>query len=367
MAAIDRYLTFLGERGGSDLHLAAGRKLVVRLDGSIAALKGGILSPDECDSILAEILPEPNRQELQEKGDTDFAYDLPGVARFRVNVYKDMRGLGGAFRLIPRHIRSMDELGLPDPVKDMCYLPKGIVLVTGPTGSGKSTTLAAMIDLINSTRKCHVVTIEDPIEFVHEDKGCRINQREVHSHTESFARALRAALRQDPDVVLVGEMRDLETTRIAIETAETGHLVLATLHTTTAAATIDRLISQFPTDEQEQIRSMLADVLRGVVSQTLLRAKGGGRVAAFEVLICTTAVQVSIRERKIPMIPSLMQTGAKTGMRLLNDSLLRLVVTGKVEAEDALAKTLDREDLLQKFRVAGVEFATRPAWRRGQG
>jgi twitching motility protein PilT len=331
---------------------------MIRLDGTVVALKGEALAPAATERIFEEIMPPRNREEFNEIGDTDFAYEIEDVARFRVNVYRDRFGTGGALRLIPHDVLSVEALGLPESVTDLCYLPKGLVLVTGPTGSGKSTTLAAMVDLINTTRKCHIVTIEDPIEYVHDDKSCRINQREVGSHTRSFARALRAALRQDPDIVLVGEMRDLETSRIAIETAETGHLVFGTLHTTTAASTVNRLISQFPTNEQEQIRSMIASNLRGVIAQTLLKRIPKGRVGAFEVLICTPAVQVNIRERKVHQIPSLMQTGAKFGMITLNDALLRLVVENKVEPSEALGRTVDRGDLLRKLKVAGIDVET---------
>jgi twitching motility protein PilT len=354
LAEIDRLLEFLKARGGSDLHLSAGLRAMIRLDGTMLALKGEPLKPTDTDRIFGEIMPAINREEFGQRNDTDFAYDLPGVARFRVNVFRDLHGTCGVLRLIPKEIASVDELGLPEVVRGFCELPKGLVLVTGPTGSGKSTTLAAMIDLINRTRRDHIVTIEDPIEFVHESNLCILNQREVHSHVESFARALRAALREDPDVVLVGEMRDLETAHIAIETAETGHLVFGTLHTTTAHRTVDRLINQFPVNEQEQIRSMIANSLSGVISQTLLKKKPSGRVAAFEVLVATVAVQNCIRERKIFQIPSVMQTGAKHGMSCLNDAILRLVLEGKVDPEEGMSKTMDRQELLQKFQVAGI-------------
>ena len=355
MAVIDKYLTFLRDQGGSDLHLSANRQPMIRLDGSMVKLKSNPLRPKETEAIFAEIMPPLNRKEFEEASDTDFAYELPDVARFRVNVFRDLQGIGGVLRLIPAKIATADDLGLPDVVRHFCTLPKGLVLVTGPTGCGKSTTLAAMVDLINKSRKDHIVTIEDPIEFVHEPQSCLINQREVGSHTGSFARALRAGLREDPDIVLVGEMRDLETTHIAIETAETGHLVLGTLHTTTAVTTVNRLIDQFPTNQQEQIRSMLATTLRGVIAQTLLKRRSKGRVAAFEVLVVTTGVANNIRERKIHQIPSLMQTGAKLGMVCMNDSLLRLVLDGLVEPREAITQAVDRDELVQKFRVAGVD------------
>ncbi len=354
MAAIDKMLNFLKEQGGSDLHLSATRQPMIRVDGAMARLKREPLKPGETQRIFAEIMPELNRKEFQEKNDTDFAYELGGTARFRVNIFRDMNGVNGVLRLIPNEVLSLEQLGLPDTVKRFCSLPKGLVLITGSTGSGKSTTLAAMLDLINKERKEHIVTIEDPIEFVHRPQGCLINQREVHSHAESFARALRAALREDPDIVLVGEMRDLETTHIAIETAETGHLVLGALHTTTAVSTINRLVDQFPTNQQEQIRTMLAGNLRGVIAQTLLRRKSKGRVAAFEVLVVTHGVGNNIRERKVHQIASLMQTGAKLGMVCLNDSLLRLVLNGVVEPREALNKAIDRDDMLEKLRW--------PAW-----
>ena len=354
MPAIDKFLRFLNEQGGSDLHLSANRQPMIRLDGSMVKLKSNPLKPRETEAMLSEIMPPLNKKEFEEVSDTDFAYELQKVARFRVNIFRDLQGVGGVLRIIPADILTADQLGLPPVIKQFCNLPKGLVLVTGPTGSGKSTTLAAMVDLINNTRRDHILTIEDPIEFVHQPKNCLINQREVGSHTETFARALRAALREDPDIVLVGEMRDLETTHIAIETAETGHLVLGTLHTTTAVSTMNRLIDQFPTNQQEQIRSMLAANLRAVVAQTLLKRKGKGRVAAFEVLVCTTGVANNIRERKLHQVPSLMQTGAKVGMVCMNDSLLRLVLDNLVEPKEALSRAVNRDELMQKLRVAGV-------------
>ena len=361
MAEIDKFLKFLNEQGGSDLHLSANRPPMIRLDGTMVRLKAAALKPSETERIFLEIMPESNRKEFAKRRDTDFAYELGGVARFRVNVFHDMEGCGGVLRLVPNTILTAEQLGLPAAVMRFCKLPKGLVLVTGPTGCGKSTTLAAMLDRVNASRRHHIVTIEDPVEFVHKPKSCLVNQREVHSHTESFARALRAALREDPDIVMVGEMRDLETTHIAVETAETGHLVLATLHTTTAVSTINRLIDQFPPNQQEQIRSMLATTLRGVVTQTLLKRKSKGRVAAFEVLVVTPAVANNIRERKLHQIASLMQTGAKLGMMCLNDSLLRLVLDGVVEPVEALSKAVDRDDLMGKLKVAGAGGAAESA------
>jgi len=354
LAEVDRYLRFLDKQGGSDLHLSAFCPPMIRLHGTMIPLKVDPLEPGQTESMLTEIMPRMNREEFERSSDTDFAYDLPGVARFRVNVFRDLHGVAGVFRLVPNRIMTADEIGLPEAAKRFCQLPKGLVLVTGPTGSGKSTTLAAMVDIVNSTRREHIVTVEDPIEFVHANKLCLVNQRELRSHTESFARALRAALREDPDVVLVGEMRDLETTHIALETAETGHLVFATLHTTTAARTVDRLVDQFPASQQEQIRTMLSNSLSGIICQTLVRRKSGGRTAAFEVLVATPAVRNCIRDRKTHQIPSLMQTGAKLGMLCLNDSLLKLVLAGEVEPQEALARTVDRDELRQKLAVAGA-------------
>jgi len=356
VAELDRYFTFLHKQGGSDLHLGSNARPMIRLHGGMVPLNVEAFKADQVEKLLVEIMPPRNKEEYDRCSDTDFAYELAGVARFRCNVFRDRHGPGGVFRIIPSKILTAEELGLPPAVQGFCQLPKGLILVTGPTGSGKSTTLCAMVDLINRTRRDHIITIEDPIEFVHENKQCMINQREVHAHTESFARALRAALREDPDIVLVGEMRDLETTHIAIETAETGHLVFGTLHTTTAASTVDRLIDQFPSDRQEQIRTMLATSLKGVVSQTLLKRKDGkGRVAALEVMLVNSAVANNIRERKTYQIPSIMQVSAKLGMTCLNDSLMKLVMEDKVEASEALAKAVDKEDLKAKLKVAGFE------------
>ncbi|KDA54385.1 hypothetical protein EG19_11765 [Thermoanaerobaculum aquaticum] len=344
---LDKLLATLVELGGSDLHLSSGVVPMMRLHGDMVPLPGVnlVLTSEHILLMCDEIAPAKNRQEFRETNDTDFAYEIPGLARFRVNVFRDRRGVGAVFRQIPHRIMTLEELGLPDCVKNLCMLSKGLVLVTGPTGSGKSTTLAAMVDYINENRQDHIITIEDPIEFVHDNKRCLINQREVFSHTESFKKALRAALREDPDIVLVGEMRDLETVAIAIETAETGHLVFGTLHTTTAVSTVDRIIDQFPADRQEQIRMMLADSLKGVIAQILLKRKGGGRVAAYEILLGTPAVSNLIREGKTFQIPSIMQTHKRLGMRLLNDHLAELVRSGVVELEEALAKSQDKEGL----------------------
>jgi twitching motility protein PilT len=314
-----------------------------------------LLSAEAVQKALLPIVPPRNREEFQKTHDSDFAYELPGRARFRVNVFVDLHGMGAVFRVIPTKILTVDDLNLPKELLTLCHMPKGLVLVTGPTGSGKSTTLAALIDYINRNRTAHVITIEDPIEFVHPNKKCLVNQRQVGEHTDSFKRALRAALREDPDIVLLGEMRDLETVSIAIETAETGHLVFGTLHTSSAPSTIDRIIDQYPADQQNQIRVMLSSSLKGVICQMLCKRVGGGRVAALEVMFSLPAIANLIRESKIFQIPSIMQTGRKMGMALLNDSLLKLVKDGVIGADEALSKSYDKSTLttlLQQNNIA---------------
>ncbi len=340
----------------SDLHISVGMPPLVRKDGEICSLNDGaaVLSPEEVVSLLEPIMPEKNRAEFERRHDTDFAYEIPGLARFRANVFMDRKGRGAVFRVIPSKILTAEDLGLSSYILQLCRLNKGLVLVTGPTGSGKSTTLCGMIDYINRNRSDHIITIEDPIEFVHENKQCLMNQREVHTHTDSFKDALRAALREDPDIILVGEMRDLETVAIAIETAETGHLVFGTLHTTTAASTVDRVIDQFPTDRQSQIRIMLSESLKGVIAQTLCKKIGGGRVAALEVLIVTSAISNLIREAKTFQIPSLMQVGKGIGMVTLNDALMDLVNKKLVEPPEAYLKSVDKngfEGLLKRANI----------------
>ena len=340
----------------SDLHISAGMPPLVRKDGEIRPLddQSTVLSPDEVVNLLEPIMPEKNRAEFERRHDTDFAYEISGLARFRANVFMDRKGRGAVFRVIPSKILTAEDLGLSPHILQLCRLNKGLVLVTGPTGSGKSTTLCGMIDYINRNRSDHIITIEDPIEFVHENKQCLMNQREVHTHTDSFKDALRAALREDPDIILVGEMRDLETVAIAIETAETGHLVFGTLHTTTAASTVDRVIDQFPTDRQSQIRIMLSESLKGVIAQTLCKKIGGGRVAALEVLIVTSAISNLIREAKTFQIPSLMQVGKGIGMVTLNDALMELVNKKLVEPPEAYLKSVDKtgfEGLLKRANI----------------
>lgn len=343
MAAIDSFLEFLISSGASDLHLCSGVTPSVRMDGEIRKLTGtDEIDNEKAKQMIEEIMPEHNKNEFWKSYDTDFAYELPDIGRFRVNVFMDNNGIGTVIRQIPVKILTADDLDLPQAVRNLCFLNKGLVVVTGPTGSGKSTTLAAMIDLINTRRTDHIITIEDPVEFVHKNKSCLINHREVHRHTESFKKALRAALREDPDIVLVGEMRDLETVEIAIETAETGHLVFGTLHTNTAPSTVDRVIDQFPADRQDQIRTMLSSSLKGVIAQTLLKKQGGGRVAALEILVVNSGVSNIIREGKTHQIPSMMQTGKKFGMQTLNEALFKLVDDGIVSPDEALYRAVDK-------------------------
>jgi twitching motility protein PilT len=355
--AIDSLFMAMCTAGASDLHLTVGMPPLIRKDGSMQPLDtvAGPLTPDAMTALLDPIMPEKSRQEFEERHDTDFAYEIAGLARFRANLFLDRKGRGAVFRVIPSKILTAEQLGLSPAILQLCRLHKGLVLVTGPTGSGKSTTLCAMIDYINRERKDHIITIEDPIEFVHENKGCLINQREVHTHTASFRHALRAALREDPDIVLVGEMRDLETVAIAIETAETGHLVFGTLHTTTAASTVDRVIDQFPSDRQAQIRVMLSESLRGVIAQNLCKKISGGRIAALEVLIVTPAVGNLIREAKTFQIPSMMQVGRAVGMVSLNDALMELVTKKLVAPDEAYVKAVEKNGFEALLKRAGLE------------
>lgn len=351
MAAIDSYFKYLANIGGSDLHINSNAMPMVRLHGNMMPAKKVTLSPEESEKLLMEIIPEEYKKIFQETNDVDFSYDVPDIARLRANIFRDRFGVGGVFRLIPASIKSAKELGFSDPMHKLCKLSKGLVLVTGPTGSGKSTTMAGMIDTINDSRAEHIITVEDPVEFLHQNKRCLINQREIGTHTESFASALRAALREDPDIVLVGEMRDLETTMIAIETAETGHLVFGTLHTTTASSTVDRMIDQFPADRQDQVRTMLAASLVGVISQTLLRRRDGkGMVAAREIMIMTNAIRTLIREKKSFQIQSQIETGQEQGMILLNDSIQAFVKAGLVSKEEALFKCIDKDDMRRRLQ-----------------
>ena len=348
----------MAEAGASDLHLSVSMSPMIRKDGRMMMLESAerTLTSDSMKELLTSIMPAKNQEEFNQRHDTDFAYEIEGLARFRANIFMDRKGMGGVFRIIPTKILTAEQLGLSKAIMDLCNLSKGLVVVTGPTGSGKSTTLCAMVDSINKNREDHIITIEDPIEFTHENQKCLVNQREVHNHTDSFKDALRAALREDPDILLVGEMRDLETISIAIETAETGHLVFGTLHTTTAASTIDRIIDQFPADRQQQIRVMLSESLKGVIAQTLLPKKGGGRVAALEVLIVTPAISNLIREGKTFQIPSAMQTGKAIGMTMLNDALFDLVKKGLVEPKDAYIKAVDKANFESLLTRNGMKL-----------
>ena len=345
MAQIDKFLHFLIERRGSDLHLKTDSAPILRIDGELQKMKLPPMDANQVKALSFEIMPERNRKEWEATNDTDFAYEMPGLARFRTNIYRDLKGPSLCQRLIPLDIMTVDDLGLSQHIRNLAMLPKGIVLFTGPTGCGKTTTLAALLGYANARRKDHIITIEDPVEFVHESKGCIVSHRQTGMHTESFKRALRAALREDPDIIMVGEMRDLETTALAIECAETGHLVFATVHTSTAPSTVDRIIDQFPPDRQEQIRVMLANTLKCVITQTLCRRKGKGRVAAFEILYVHSAVANLIRERKSFQLPSVIQTGKKYGMMTMNESLVGLVDDDTITMDEAYANAVDRQDM----------------------
>jgi twitching motility protein PilT len=358
---MDELFATLFDMKASDLHLSVGSPPMVRHDGEMKALADrAVLTAADTDRMLFPIAPARNREEFGRRNDTDFAYEVPGVARFRCNFFRDRKGMGGVFRVIPSKIMTAEEMNLSREILQLCSLPKGLVLVTGPTGSGKSTTLCALIDYINRNRTDHIITIEDPIEFVHENKKCLINQRQVGEHTDSFKDALRAALREDPDIVLVGEMRDLETVAIAIETAETGHLVFGTLHTSSAPSTVDRIIDQFPADRQGQIRVMLAESLKGVISQTLCKKIGGGRVPVMEILISTPSVSNLIREAKIFQLPSIMQTGKKYGMCLMNEGFTDLVKRKVVDPKEAYAKTMDKPGLINMFKKNAIDTSWAP-------
>jgi twitching motility protein PilT len=356
LTELERLLRRQVELGAADLHLRVGEPPVLRVRGDLERMAGEApFSDAHLTALVTSAMPQRNETEFAEGSDTDFAHEIAGVARFRANALKDRNGTAAVFRTIASGTVTVEEMGISPEVQQLCYLSKGLVLVTGPTGSGKSTTMCALIDLINRSRNDHIITIEDPIEFVHQNKRCLITQRQVGVHTQSFKSALRAALREDPDVVLVGELRDLETVAIAIETAETGHLVFGTLHTATAAGTIDRIIDQFPADRQEQIRVMLAESLKGVVSQTLLKKTGGGRIAAREVLLVNAAVSNLIREGKTVQIPSIMQTNKRLGMVTLNDALMDLVNAGQVDPLEAWIKSVDKANLAERLKTKGFD------------
>jgi pilus retraction protein PilT len=347
---LDPLLKRMVAEGASDLHLSAGHKPRWRIDGELYEIADAkVLGTEVVFDLFKPIMADRSIDEFVETNDADFAYAVPGVARFRCNLFRDHLGVGAVLRTIPDKILTFEQLGLPEAVRKFCDQPKGIVLVTGPTGSGKSTTLAAMMDYINKNRRTHIITLEDPIEFVHKSRKALVNQREVGEHTQSFHRALKAALREDPDIVLVGEMRDIETVSLALETANTGHLVFGTLHTATAVSTVDRIIDLFPPEQQGQIRSVVADALKGVVSQTLLKKKGGGRIAALEVLVGSAAISNLIREGKNHQIPNIQMTAKKQGNRMLNEELEKLVKAGKVDYEQAIGKSLDKAEFAKRF------------------
>lgn len=322
---ITELLAFSAKQGASDLHLSAGLPPMIRVDGDVRRINLPPMEHKQVHSLIYEIMNDKQRKDFEEFLETDFSFEVPGVARFRVNAFNQNRGAGGVFRTIPSKVLTMEDLGMGQVFRDVSMAPRGLVLVTGPTGSGKSTTLAAMVDYINDNKYEHILTIEDPIEFVHESKKCLVNQREVHRHTHGFNEALRSALREDPDIILVGELRDLETIRLAMTAAETGHLVFGTLHTTSAAKTIDRIIDVFPAEEKSMVRSMLSESLQAVVAQTLLKKTGGGRVAAHEIMIGSSAIRNLIREDKVAQMYSAIQTGGAVGMQTMDQCLAELV------------------------------------------
>ena len=338
---ITELLAFSVNNGASDLHLSAGLPPMIRVDGDVRRINLPAFEQKDVHQLIYDIMNDKQRRDFEEQLETDFSFEIPDISRFRVNVFNQNRGISAVFRTIPAKILSLEDLGLGQIFKDICNYPRGIVLVTGPTGSGKSTTLSAMLDYINLTRYEHILTIEDPIEFVHESKKCLINQRELHRNTHSFTAALRSALREDPDIILVGELRDLETIRLALTAAETGHLVFATLHTTSAAKTIDRIIDVFPAEEKGMIRAMLSESLQAVIAQVLLKKNGGGRIAAHEIMLGIPAIRNLIRENKIAQMYSAIQTGAQHGMITLDQSLKNLISDGLIHSE--VARTVAKQ------------------------
>jgi twitching motility protein PilT len=343
MMDVSELLLMTKEKGASDLHLSAGIAPTLRIHGKLVKVEHDPLNKEDMHTMLYDILSDENRARFEENKELDFSIELSNVGRFRVNAFYQRRGEGASFRLIPDHIKSLADLGMPPIVEKLSYIERGLVLVTGPTGSGKSTTLASMLDIINRERYSHIITIEDPIEFVHQAKNCLVNQREVGFHTKSFTAALRSALREDPDVILVGEMRDLETISMALTAAETGHVVFATLHTNSAPQTIDRIVDVFPPHQQSQIRTQLSDALQGVVSQTLIPTiDGHGRVCAAEVMVASSAIRNLIREGKTHQMPSIIQTSAKDGMQSMDQTLRNLVMQRKISSSDAFRFAIDK-------------------------
>jgi twitching motility protein PilT len=345
---VNELLKFAVDNDASDLHISVGRPPIVRLHGDIETIEAPELTQDDVDAMVKTLCTEEQAEKYRENWDFDMSYTLPGVARFRVNLFRHTRGGGIVFRTIPEEILSLDKLGCPPIFRQIARQPRGVVLVTGPTGSGKSTTLAGMIDEINENEKAHILTVEDPVEFVHPPKKSLINQREVSAHTKSFSNALRAALREDPDIILVGEMRDLETIQLALTAAETGHLVFGTLHTSSAAKTIDRVVDVFPAEEQSMIRAMLSESLKAVISQTLLKKAEGGRVAAHEIMVATSAIRNLIRENKVPQMYSAIQTSKHLGMQTLDQALQELVQGGVVTLEEATPHAVNKNDLTKR-------------------
>ena len=341
---ITELLAFSAKQGASDLHLSAGLPPMIRVDGDVRRINLPALDHKQVHALIYDIMNDKQRKDFEEFLETDFSFEVPGVARFRVNAFNQNRGAGAVFRTIPSKVLTMEDLGMGEVFRKITDVPRGLVLVTGPTGSGKSTTLAAMLDYLNSTKYHHILTIEDPIEFVHESKKCLVNQREVHRDTLGFSEALRSALREDPDIILVGEMRDLETIRLALTAAETGHLVFGTLHTTSAAKTIDRVVDVFPAEEKSMVRSMLSESLQSVISQTLLKKIGGGRVAAHEIMIGTPAIRNLIREAKVAQMYSAIQTGQGFGMQTLDQNLSELMAKGLITKEEARFRAVNKDN-----------------------
>jgi twitching motility protein PilT len=357
MAQIDGFFKLMNDEGASDLHMVAGQQPLLRIRGDMERVKFKKMGNEELRAMLYEICPEEKIKLFEETGDIDFGYEIPGLARYRCNYFQQKYGIGAVFREIPSEIMTVEQLGLPSVIARLAHLPKGLVLVTGPTGSGKSTTLAAIVDECNKNRKDHILTIEDPIEFVHKSQKCIINHREVGSHTKSFSAALRGALREDPDIIMVGEMRDLETISLAMEAAMTGHLVFGTLHTINAMKTVDRIIEIFPATQQGQVRSTLADALKAVVSQTLFkRIDIKGRCAALEILIATPAVRNLIREGKTFQILSTMQTGKKYGMQTLDDAIMVLLDKKMIDPNDAYSNAVEKAKFLKFLKKAPSDF-----------
>ncbi len=340
---IGELLAFGVKNGCSDLHLSAGLPPMIRVDGDVRRINVPSMDHKEVHDMVYDIMNDKQRKDYEEFLECDFSFEIPGLARFRVNAFNHNRGSGAVFRTIPSEILSLEQLGAPKIFEEISDTPRGVVLVTGPTGSGKSTTLAAMVNHKNDTEYGHILTVEDPIEFVHTSKKCLVNQREVHRDTLGFNEALRSALREDPDVILVGEMRDLETIRLALSAAETGHLVFGTLHTSSAAKTIDRIVDVFPAEEKDMVRAMLSESLKAVISQTLLKKKGGGRVAAHEIMIGTPAIRNLIRENKIAQMYSAIQTGQQFGMQTLDQNLQQLIQKGLVDVNEAKSKASNKD------------------------